>query len=130
MEAEIIYATGRRKSSIAKTWIKSGNGEVVINGKPMDDYFTLDTAKTVALQPLVLTNTRDSYDIKVRVLGGGTTGQAGAIRHGITRALIQANPDLRTQLKKAGFVRRDPRTKERKKYGQRGARARFQFSKR
>jgi len=130
MEAEIIYATGRRKSSIAKTWMKSGNGEVVINGKPMDDYFALDTAKTVALQPLVLTNTRDSYDIKVRVLGGGTTGQAGAIRHGITRALIQANPDLRTQLKKAGFVRRDPRTKERKKYGQRGARARFQFSKR
>ena len=130
MEAEIIYATGRRKSSIAKTWIKSGSGEVVINGKPMDDYFALDTAKTVALQPLVLTNNRDSYDIKVRVLGGGTTGQAGAIRHGITRALIQANPDLRTQLKKAGFVRRDPRTKERKKYGQRGARARFQFSKR
>ena len=130
MEAEIFYATGRRKSSIAKTWMKSGNGEVVINGKPMDDYFTLETAKTVALQPLVLTNTRDSYDIKVRVLGGGTTGQAGAIRHGITRALIQANPDLRTQLKKAGFVRRDPRTKERKKYGQRGARARFQFSKR
>jgi len=130
MEAEIIYATGRRKSSIAKTWIKSGSGEVVINGKPMDDYFSLDTAKTVALQPLVLTNTRDSYDIKVRVLGGGTTGQAGAIRHGITRALIQANPDLRAQLKKAGFVRRDPRTKERKKYGQRGARARFQFSKR
>jgi small subunit ribosomal protein S9 len=130
MEAEIIYATGRRKSSIAKTWMKSGSGEVVINGKPMDDYFALDTAKTVALQPLVLTNTRDSYDIKVRVLGGGTTGQAGAIRHGITRALIQANPDLRTQLKKAGFVRRDPRTKERKKYGQRGARARFQFSKR
>ena len=130
MEAEIIYATGRRKSSIAKTWIKSGNGEVVINGKPMDDYFALDTAKTVALQPLVLTNTRDSYDIKVRVLGGGTTGQAGAIRHGITRALMQANPNLRTQLKKAGFVRRDPRTKERKKYGQRGARARFQFSKR
>ncbi len=130
MEAEIIYATGRRKSSIAKTWMKSGNGEVVINGKPMDDYFALDTAKTVALQPLVLTNTRDSYDIKVRVLGGGTTGQAGAIRHGITRALIQANPDLRTQLKKAGFVRRDPRTKERKKYGQKGARARFQFSKR
>ena len=130
MEAEIFYATGRRKSSIAKTWMKSGNGEVVINGKPMDDYFTLETAKTVALQPLVLTNTRDSYDIKVRVLGGGTTGQAGAIRHGITRALIQVNPDLRTQLKKAGFVRRDPRTKERKKYGQRGARARFQFSKR
>ena len=130
MEAEVYYATGRRKSSIAKTWMKSGNGEIVINGKTMDVYFTLETAKTVALQPLVLTNTRDSYDIKVRVLGGGTSGQAGAIRHGITRALIQANPELRTQLKKAGFVRRDPRAKERKKYGQRGARARFQFSKR
>lgn len=130
MEAEIFYATGRRKSSIAKTWLKSGNGNVTINGKPMDDYFTLETAKTVALQPLVLTNTRDSYDIKVRVLGGGTSGQAGAIRHGITRVLIQVNPDLRAQLKKAGFVRRDPRAKERKKYGQRGARARFQFSKR
>ena len=130
MEAEIFYATGRRKSAIAKTWMKSGSGEVVINGKPMDDYFTLETAKTIALQPLVLTNTRDSYDIKVRVLGGGTSGQAGAIRHGITRALIQINPDLRAQLKRAGFVRRDPRAKERKKYGQRGARARFQFSKR
>ena len=130
MEAEIFYATGRRKSSIAKTWLKSGNGNVIINGKPMDDYFTLETAKTVALQPLVLTNTRDSYDIKVRVLGGGTSGQAGAIRHGITRVLIQVNPDLRAQLKKAGLVRRDPRAKERKKYGQRGARARFQFSKR
>ena len=130
MEAEIFYATGRRKSAIAKTWMKSGSGEVVINGKPMDEYFTLETAKTIALQPLVLTNTRDSYDIKVRVLGGGTSGQAGAIRHGITRALIQINPDLRGQLKRAGFVRRDPRTKERKKYGQRGARARFQFSKR
>jgi small subunit ribosomal protein S9 len=130
MEAEIFYATGRRKSAIAKTWMKSGSGEVVINGKPMDEYFTLETAKTIALQPLALTNTRDSYDIKVRVLGGGTSGQAGAIRHGITRALIQVNPDLRAQLKRAGFVRRDPRAKERKKYGQRGARARFQFSKR
>ena len=130
MEAEVYYATGRRKSSIAKTWLKSGNGEIVINGKTMDDYFTLETAKTVALQPLVLTNNRDVYDVKVWVLGGGTSGQAGAIRHGITRALIQANPNLRTQLKKAGFVRRDPRTKERKKYGQKGARARFQFSKR
>ena len=130
MEAEIFYATGRRKSAIAKTWMKSGSGEVVINGKPMDQYFTLETAKTIALQPLVLTNTRDSYDVKVRVLGGGTSGQAGAIRHGITRALIQINPDLRAQLKRAGFVRRDPRAKERKKYGQRGARARFQFSKR
>ena len=130
MEAEIFYATGRRKSAIAKTWMKSGKGDVIINGKPMDEYFTLETAKTIALQPLVLTNTRDSYDIKVRVLGGGTSGQAGAIRHGITRALIQINPDLRAQLKRAGFVRRDPRAKERKKYGQRGARARFQFSKR
>lgn len=130
MDADNFYATGRRKSSIAKTWMTPGKGTVTINGKPMDDYFTLETAKTVAMQPLVLTNNRDSFDIKVRVLGGGTTGQAGAIRHGITRALIQANPDLRTQLKRAGFVRRDPRAKERKKYGQKGARARFQFSKR
>ena len=131
MEAEnIVYATGRRKSAIAKTWIRPGNGEITVNGRTLDAYFRVDSAKTVAVQPLVLTNTRDSYDIKIRVLGGGTTGQAGAIRHSITRALMEANPDLRTQLKKAGYVRRDPRAKERKKYGLRGARARFQFSKR
>jgi len=96
----------------------------------MDNYFSTETAKIVLTQPLVLTNTRDSFDIRVSVCGGGLTGQAGAIRHGITRALLLVDPDLRKQLKRAGFVRRDPRAKERKKYGQRSARARFQFSKR
>lgn len=124
------YATGRRKSSIAKTWIQPGTGNIVVNGKPMDEYFTVETAKIILAQPLNLTNLRDSFDIKVSVRGGGISGQAGAIRHGITRALMLADPDLRKALKKAGYVRRDPRIKERKKYGQRGARARYQFSKR
>jgi len=124
------YATGKRKSAIARTWITPGNGTIVINNKPIDEYFKIDSAKATLTQPLTLTNTRSDFDVKVRVIGGGITGQAGAIRHGITRALILANPDLRQPLKRAGFVRRDPRVKERKKYGQRGARARFQFSKR
>ena len=126
----IYYATGRRKTSIARTWLKPGKGEITINNRTADEYFKLDTAKAAILQPLVLTNTQDSYDIKVTVFGGGISGQAGAIRHGITRALVAANPDFRQSLKRAGFVKRDPRAKERKKYGQRGARARFQFSKR
>ncbi len=131
MESEnFYYATGRRKNAIAKTWLKPGNGEFVVNGKPLATYFRVDTAKTIALQALSLTSTAGSFDIKIRVLGGGVPGQAGAIRHGITRALMLVNPELRAQLKKAGFVRRDPRAKERKKYGQRGARARFQFSNR
>lgn len=130
MTQEIFYATGRRKSAIAKTWLKSGSGQITINGRPIDNYFTFETAKTITTQPLSLTNTLESFDIKVSVVGGGITGQAGAIRHGITRALMLVNPDLRPALKKAGFVTRDPRAKERKKYGQKGARARFQFSKR
>lgn len=130
MTQENYYATGRRKSAIAKTWIKPGTGKIVVNGRNIDDYFTFETAKTITLQPLVLTNNQGSIDVQVSVLGGGITGQAGAIRHGITRALMLMDPDLRPALKKAGFVRRDPRTKERKKYGQKGARARFQFSKR
>lgn len=130
MTQEIYYATGRRKSAIAKTWIKSGSGQITINGRPIDNYFTFETAKTITTQPLSLTNTLGSFDIKVSVVGGGITGQAGAIRHGITRALMLVNPDLRSALKKAGFVTRDPRAKERKKYGQKAARARFQFSKR
>jgi small subunit ribosomal protein S9 len=124
------YATGRRKTSIARTYMTPGNGQITINNRPIDDYFQVETAKMDLYQPLVLTNTRDTYDINVRVVGGGISGQAGAIRHGITRALILANPEFRGPLKKAGFVKRDPRVKERKKYGQRGARARFQFSKR
>lgn len=124
------YATGKRKSAIARTWLVPGSGQVTINNRPLADYFKIESAKTLMLQPLALTNTLGSYDIKVRVIGGGIIGQAGAIRHGITKALILADSDLRTPLKKAGFVKRDPRVKERKKYGQRGARARFQFSKR
>jgi small subunit ribosomal protein S9 len=131
MEKEnVFYATGKRKTAIARTWLKPGTGEVIINNRPMDDYFRLENSRANLMQPFVLTNTLGSYDVKVRVMGGGISGQTGAIRHGITRALIQADPDLRLTLKKAGFVKRDPRAKERKKYGQRGARARFQFSKR
>jgi len=126
----IFYATGKRKNSIARTWLTPGKGELIVNDKPADEYFNIGTAKIIACQPLALTNTTDSYDIRIRVMGGGFSGQAGAIRHGITKALILADPDLRQPLKKAGFVKRDPRKKERKKYGQRGARARFQFSKR
>ena len=129
-QENIYYATGKRKSAIARTWLTPGTGQVTINNRPVDDYFKVESAKTVMMQPFVLTNTAGKFDLKVHVIGGGLTGQAGAIRHGITKALIMADPDLRTPLKKAGFVKRDPRVKERKKYGQRGARARFQFSKR
>jgi small subunit ribosomal protein S9 len=125
-----FYATGKRKNAIARTWITPGKGEIKINGRTLEDYFRVYTAKTVIAQPLMLTNNQDKFDIKVKVIGGGIMGQAGAIRHGITKALIEFDPELRTSLKKAGFVRRDPRQKERKKYGQKGARARFQFSKR
>lgn len=131
MEMEnIYYATGRRKSAIAKTWLTPGKGEIIVNNKPAEDYFNVDTLKTIMAQPLVLTNNLDKFDVKVRVIGGGYAGQAGAIRHGITKALLLFEPDLRQVLKKAGFIRRDARVKERKKYGQKGARARFQFSKR
>jgi small subunit ribosomal protein S9 len=125
-----FYATGKRKNAIARTWITPGKGDITINGRSLEDYFTVYTAKTIISQPLMLTNTQDKFDIKVKVVGGGVMGQAGAIRHGITRALMVYDSDLRSALKKAGFVRRDPREKERKKYGQKGARARFQFSKR
>ncbi len=128
--AEQFYATGKRKMSIARTWLKPGSGEIIINNKPAEEYFRLDSAREMIMQPFTLTNTAGEYDIKVNVKGGGVLGQAGAIRHGITKALFQSNPDFRLVLKKAGLVKRDPRTKERKKYGQRGARARFQFSKR
>ncbi len=124
------YATGKRKNAIAKTWITPGGGKISINGRTLEDYFRVYTAKTIISQPLVLTGNQDKFDINVKVIGGGIMGQAGAIRHGITKTLIEFDPDLRPALKKAGFVRRDPRQKERKKYGQKGARARFQFSKR
>ncbi len=125
-----FYATGKRKNAIARTWMTPGKGDITINGRSLEDYFTVYTAKTIISQPLVLTNTQDKFDIRIKVIGGGIMGQAGAIRHGITRALMEYDGELRTALKKAGFVRRDPREKERKKYGQKGARARFQFSKR
>ncbi|MGD8834510.1 MAG: 30S ribosomal protein S9 [Desulfobacteraceae bacterium] len=125
-----FYATGKRKNAIARTWITPGKGDISINGRTLEDYFRVYTAKTIISQPLMLTNNQDKFDIKIKVIGGGIMGQAGAIRHGITKALIEFDPDLRSSLKKAGFVRRDPRQKERKKYGQKGARARFQFSKR
>ncbi len=128
--ANVYYATGKRKSAIAKTWMTPGAGNISINGRPMDDYFSMETAKTLVMQPLNLTSNSKSFDIRVKVLGGGITGQAGAIRHGITKALVLSDPDLRTALKKAGYIKRDPRQKERKKYGQPGARKRFQFSKR
>lgn len=131
MTAEnIYYATGKRKNAIARTWMKPGKGEIVINNRTLEDYFRVGTAKTIMRQPLTLTDNLDAFDIKVTVKGGGISGQAGAIRHGITKALIQFDPELRSVLKRAGFVKRDPRVKERKKYGQKGARARFQFSKR
>ena len=125
-----FYATGKRKSSIARTWLTPGNGAIIVNDLPVEEYFPLETTRLELVQPLKLTNTVSSYDIRATVQGGGPVGQASAIRHGITRALIIANPDYRSTLKKAGFVKRDPRVKERKKYGQRSARARFQFSKR
>ena len=131
MEKEnVYYSTGKRKTSVARTWLTPGSGEITINNKSIDEYFTIESLKGMVKQPLVLTNTLESFNVKSSVIGGGIAGQAGAVRHGITKALILANPDLRKALKKAGFVRRDARVKERKKYGQKGARARFQFSKR
>ena len=126
----VFYATGKRKTAIARTWLTPGKGEITINDRPADDFFSVEGLKTEMLKPFEITNTNGKFDVKVRVIGGGISGQAGAIRHGITKALILSNSDFRQPLKKAGFVRRDPRVKERKKYGQRGARARFQFSKR
>jgi len=124
------YATGKRKNAIARTWIKPGSGVITVNDRPADEYFTVGTARTILRQPLALTSNLDAFDITVNVRGGGISGQAGAVRHGITKALILFDPELRPSLKRAGFVKRDPREKERKKYGQKGARGRFQFSKR
>ena len=124
------YGTGRRKSSVARVYLVPGTGKVTINKKDMDEYFGLDTLKLIVRQPLALTETADKYDVITTVRGGGFTGQAGAIRHGISRALLQVDGDLRPALKKAGFLTRDPRMKERKKYGLKGARRAPQFSKR
>ena len=124
------YGTGRRKSSIARVYLVPGTGKVTINKRDMDVYFGLDTLKLIVRQPLNITETADKFDVLVNVRGGGFTGQAGAIRHGISRALLQADADYRPALKKAGFLTRDPRMKERKKYGLKAARRAPQFSKR
>ena len=124
------YGTGRRKKSIARVYLVPGKGDVTINKREMDDYFGLETLKVIVRQPLVATETVDKFDVIVSVKGGGYTGQAGAIRHGVARALLQANADYRPTLKKAGYLTRDPRMKERKKYGLKAARRAPQFSKR
>ncbi len=126
----VYWAVGRRKTSVARVRLLSGSGEIEVNKKPLEEYFARATQKADLRRPLELTKNDDKYNIKANVKGGGPTGQAGAIRHGIARALIEMDPSLRDILKKAGYLTRDPRMKERKKYGQKGARARFQFSKR
>jgi small subunit ribosomal protein S9 len=124
------YGTGRRKTSTARVYLRPGTGEFKVNKKTFEDYFPNQALRMIIRQPLTLTDTANKFDIVVNVAGGGPAGQAGAVRHGITRALMEFNADLRPALKDAGLVTRDPRAKERKKYGQKGARKRFQFSKR
>ena len=130
MATDKFYGTGRRKKSIARVYLAPGTGKITINKRDIDEYFGLETLKVIVRQPLVLTENADKFDIKVNVRGGGTTGQAGAIRHGIARALVEADADYRPTLKSAGYLTRDPRMKERKKYGLKAARRAPQFSKR
>lgn len=130
MAATSFYGTGKRKSSVARVWIKPGSGKITVNNKSLDEYFGRETSKMVVKQPLELTENADKFDIMVTVHGGGISGQAGAIKHGITKALLEADVALRGTLKKAGFITRDSRVKERKKYGKAAARRSFQFSKR
>lgn len=130
MAEKRFYATGRRKTSVARVRLKEGKGQVLVNGRSLEDYFGRETARMVVLQPFQVTQTVGNFDAEVNVKGGGASGQAGAIRHGITRALMGANPDFRSPLRKAGFVTRDPRAVERKKYGRHKARKRPQYSKR
>ena len=128
MAVEINYGTGRRKTSAARVFIKPGNGEIIVNGRPLDTFFGRETARMIARQPLVVAEVEDKFDVHVTVRGGGTTGQAGAIRHGITRALVDYDEGLRKPLRKAGFVTRDAREVERKKVGLRKARRKRQYS--
>lgn len=130
MAEQRFSATGKRKTAVARVWLQPGNGQVTINNRPVDNYLHRETSKMVIAQPLVLTGTFGKLDVSVNVKGGGGSGQAGAIRHGIAKALLEYNPEFREVLKRAGFITRDSRVKERKKYGQPGARARFQYSKR
>ncbi len=124
------YGTGRRKHATARVFLRPGAGAIQVNDRPIDEYFKRESLKLIIRQPLMLTETADKFNVHVRIDGGGMAGQAGAIRHGLSRALVEYNRELRPRLKEAGFLTRDSRAKERKKYGQRGARARFQFSKR
>ena len=128
--AETIYATGKRKTSVARIWLEPGEGKFLVNERALKDYFGRETGEMVVLQPFDLTGTRNQFDVTVNVHGGGASGQAEAIRHGISKALLQYNQDFTDALKKAGFLTRDSRVKERKKYGRRGARRRPQYSKR
>ncbi|MDX9708210.1 MAG: 30S ribosomal protein S9 [Trichloromonas sp.] len=130
MAEQKFYATGKRKTSIARVWMKPGAGNIVVNNRSLDEFFGRETSKMVVRQPLELTDNVGKFDISVNVCGGGPSGQAGAIKHGITKALLDIDPELRAVLKKAGFITRDSRVKERKKYGKRAARRSFQFSKR
>jgi small subunit ribosomal protein S9 len=128
--ANEYLGTGRRKTAVARVRLASGSGKVTVNGRPMETYFALETQRTDLLQPLTATDSLSKYDVRINVKGGGPNGQAGAVRHGIARALLEADANLRPTLKSLGLLTRDPRMKERKKYGQPGARKRFQFSKR
>jgi small subunit ribosomal protein S9 len=130
MAEQRYYATGKRKSAIARVYMKSGNGNFVVNKRSFDDYFTRPSLKMIIKQPLEITGKKDQFDLYINVCGGGMAGQAGAVKHGISKALLEYDAELRSVLKKAGFLTRDARVKERKKYGQPGARKRFQFSKR
>jgi len=130
MAEQRFYGTGKRKTAVARVWLQPGTGRVTINKRPVDTYIDRETSKMVVFQPLVVTGTFGKMDITVNVCGGGGSGQAGAIRHGISKALLEFNPEFRAVLKRAGFITRDSRVKERKKYGLRSARARFQYSKR
>jgi len=130
MAEQKYYATGKRKTSIARVWMKPGTGEITVNKRPLDEFFGRETSKMVIHQPLELTDNLGKFDVSINVCGGGISGQAGAIRHGITKALLDVDPELRATLKQAGFITRDSRIKERKKYGRKAARASFQFSKR
>jgi small subunit ribosomal protein S9 len=130
MTSERFYATGKRKTAVARVWLLPGSGQITVNKRPAQEYFPRVTLLRNMVRPLVLTGNLERFDVRVNVCGGGIAGQADAVTHGIARALLQVSPDLRPVLKKAGLIRRDAREKERKKYGQRGARARFQFSKR
>ncbi len=126
----VFYATGKRKKSVAKIWLVPGTGNIMVNDRALDDYFDIRVNRNALSAPLTLTQMDDAFDIRINVMGGGQTGQAGAVRQGLSKALVQVDPDLRGVLKNAGFLTRDSRQKERKKYGKKGARASFQFSKR